>query len=50
MSAASSCQIIIGVIVQATGNYFLALMFFTASGILYLVSSLVIDYSRKLEV
>jgi len=42
--------IIIGVIVQATGSYFLALMFFTASGILYLVSSLVIDYSRKLPV
>jgi len=38
------------VIVQATGSYFLALMFFTASGILYLVSSLVIDYSRKLPV
>ncbi|PYS51199.1 MAG: MFS transporter [Acidobacteria bacterium] len=42
--------IIIGVIVQVTGSYFLALMFFTASGILYLVGSLVIDYSRKLPV
>jgi ACS family D-galactonate transporter-like MFS transporter len=42
--------IIIGVIVQVTGSYFLALMFFTASGILYFVGSLAIDYSRKLPV
>jgi MFS transporter, ACS family, D-galactonate transporter len=42
--------IIVGVIVQATGSYFLALMFFSASGVLYLFSSLVIDYSRKLPV
>ena len=42
--------IIVGVIVQVTGSYFLALMFFTASGILYLVGSLIIDYSRKLPV
>jgi ACS family D-galactonate transporter-like MFS transporter len=42
--------IIIGVIVQVTGSYFLALMFFTGSGILYLVGSLAIDYSRKLPV
>jgi ACS family D-galactonate transporter-like MFS transporter len=42
--------IVIGVIVQVTGSYFLALMFFAASGILYLVGSLVVDYSRKLPV
>jgi MFS transporter, ACS family, D-galactonate transporter len=42
--------IIVGLIVQATSSYFLALMFFTASGVLYLVSSLMIDYSRKLPV
>ena len=42
--------IIVGVIVQATGSYFLALMFFSASGVLYLISSLIIDYSRKLPV
>jgi MFS transporter, ACS family, D-galactonate transporter len=42
--------IIVGLIVQATGSYFLALMFFTASGVLYLASSLMIDYSRKLPV
>lgn len=42
--------IIVGVIVQLTGSYFLALMFFSASGVLYLISSLIIDYSRKLPV
>jgi MFS transporter, ACS family, D-galactonate transporter len=42
--------IIVGVIVQVTGSYFLALMFFSASGVLYLISSLSIDYSRKLPV
>lgn len=42
--------VIVGLIVQATGSYFLALMFFTGSGILYLVSSLAIDFSRKLPV
>jgi nitrate/nitrite transporter NarK len=42
--------IIVGVIVQVTGSYFLALMFFSASGVLYLISSLMIDYSRKLPV
>jgi ACS family D-galactonate transporter-like MFS transporter len=42
--------IIVGVIVQATESYFLALMFFSASGMLYLISSLIIDYSRKLPV
>ena len=40
----------VGVIVQETGSYFLALMLFTAAGLLYFVSSLVIDYSRKLPV
>ena len=42
--------IVVGVIVQTTGSYFLALMFFTASGLLYCISSLTIDYSRKLPV
>jgi MFS transporter, ACS family, D-galactonate transporter len=42
--------IIVGVIVEVTGSYFLALMFFSASGVLYLISSLIIDYSRKLPV
>jgi ACS family D-galactonate transporter-like MFS transporter len=42
--------VIVGLIVQATGSYFLALMFFTGAGLLYLISSLMIDYSRKLPV
>ena len=42
--------ILVGVIVQLTGSYFLALMFFSASGVLYLIGSLIIDYSRKLPV
>ena len=42
--------IIVGVIVQVTGSYFLALMFFSASGVLYLIGSFMIDYSRKLPV
>jgi nitrate/nitrite transporter NarK len=32
--------IIVGVIVQVTGSYFLTLMFFSASGVLYLIGSL----------
>ncbi len=42
--------ILVGVIVQQTGSYFLALMMFTASGLLYLTGSLMIDYERKLWV
>ena len=42
--------IIVGVLVQATHSYFLALMFFSACGLLYTCGSLIIDYSRKLPV
>jgi MFS transporter, ACS family, D-galactonate transporter len=43
--------IIVGLIVQATGSYFLALMLFTAAGAgLFVCSTLLIDYSRKLPV
>jgi ACS family D-galactonate transporter-like MFS transporter len=42
--------ILVGLIVQETGSYFLALMLFTASGLLYCLSSIAIDYSRKLPV
>lgn len=42
--------LIIGGIVALTGSYFLGLMFFVACGVMYLISSLVIDYSRKLPV
>jgi MFS transporter, ACS family, D-galactonate transporter len=43
--------IVVGLIVQATGSYFLALMLFTAAGAgLFVCSTLLIDYSRKLPV
>jgi len=43
--------ILVGLIVQATGSYFLALMLFTAAGAgLFVCSTLLIDYSKKLPV
>jgi MFS transporter, ACS family, D-galactonate transporter len=42
--------IIVGLIVQFTGSYFLALMFFAAAGVALLICSCAIDYSRKLAV
>jgi ACS family D-galactonate transporter-like MFS transporter len=42
--------IIVGLIVSATGSYFLALMFFAAAGLGLLLCSTLIDYSRKLPV
>ncbi|WP_414709036.1 MFS transporter [Ramlibacter sp.] len=43
--------ILVGVIVQATGSYDMALMLFTAAGAgLFVCSTLLIDYSRKLPV
>ncbi|MDB5857143.1 MAG: major facilitator superfamily 1 [Ramlibacter sp.] len=43
--------IVVGLIVQATGSYFLALMLFAAAGAgLFICSTLLIDYSRKLPV
>ena len=42
--------VIVGFIVQWTGSYFLALMFFALSGAALLVCSTLIDYSRKLPV
>jgi ACS family D-galactonate transporter-like MFS transporter len=42
--------LIVGFIVQATGSYFLALMYFAAAGIALLICSTLIDYSRKLPV
>jgi MFS transporter, ACS family, D-galactonate transporter len=42
--------VIVGFIVQWTGSYFLALMFFALSGVALLVCSTLIDYSRKLPV
>jgi ACS family D-galactonate transporter-like MFS transporter len=42
--------IIVGLIVQTTGSYFLALMFFAAAGVGLFVCSTLIDYERKLPV
>ena len=43
--------IIVGVIVQATGSYDMALMLFAAAGAgLFVCSTLLIDYSKKLPI
>ncbi|AIJ47659.1 putative sulfoacetate transporter SauU [Comamonas sp. PE63] len=43
--------IIVGLIVQATGSYFMALMMFTGAGLgLFICSALLIDYSKKVPV
>jgi ACS family D-galactonate transporter-like MFS transporter len=48
--AGITVPIIVGLIVQFTGSYFLALMFFAAAGVALLICSTAIDYSRKLPV
>jgi ACS family D-galactonate transporter-like MFS transporter len=48
--AGITTPLIVGFIVQATGSYFLALMYFAAAGIALLICSSLIDYSRKLPV
>jgi len=48
--AGITVPIIVGFIVQITGSYFLAMMFFAGAGIGLLICSTVIDYSRKLPV
>jgi ACS family D-galactonate transporter-like MFS transporter len=48
--AGITAPIIVGFIVQFTGSYFLALMFFAAAGVALLICSTAIDYSRKLPV
>ncbi|WP_354687490.1 MFS transporter [Cupriavidus necator] len=42
--------IIVGMIVQFTGSYFLALMFFAAAGVGLLLASTAIDYETKIPV
>jgi ACS family D-galactonate transporter-like MFS transporter len=42
--------ILVGSIVQASGSYFLAMMFFAATGVGLLLCSLGIDYEKKLPV
>jgi MFS transporter, ACS family, D-galactonate transporter len=48
--AGITVPIIVGLIVQITGSYFLALMFFAAAGVALFACSCAIDYSRKLPV
>jgi ACS family D-galactonate transporter-like MFS transporter len=48
--AGISVPIIVGFIVQLTGSYFLALMFFALAGVGLLLCSTSIDYARKLPV
>jgi ACS family D-galactonate transporter-like MFS transporter len=48
--AGITVPIIVGFIVQFTGSYFLALMFFAAAGVALFACSTAIDYSRKLPV
>ena len=45
-----STPIIVGLIVSATGSYFLALMYFAVAGVALFLSSMAIDYSKKLPV
>ncbi|MDQ6680029.1 MAG: MFS transporter [Pseudomonadota bacterium] len=43
--------IVVGLIVQVTGSYFLALMLFAGAGVgLFICSTMLIDYSKKLPV
>jgi ACS family D-galactonate transporter-like MFS transporter len=48
--AGVTVPIIVGFIVQTTGSYFLALMFFAFAGVALFVCSSLIDYSRKLPI
>jgi ACS family D-galactonate transporter-like MFS transporter len=48
--AGVTVPIIVGFIVQTTGSYFLALLFFAFAGVALLVCSSLIDYSRKLPI
>lgn len=45
-----SVPIIVGMIVQYTGSYFLALMFFAAASVGLLLASTAIDYEKKIPV
>lgn len=48
--AGITVPIVVGFIIQWTGSYFLALLFFAFTGVALLVCSTLIDYSRKLPV
>lgn len=46
---AAIIPILIGFIVQLTGNYYIAMMFFAAAAIGYLICSLLINFDKKME-
>jgi ACS family D-galactonate transporter-like MFS transporter len=48
--AGITVPVVVGVIVQYTASYFLALMFFAAAGVGLLLASLAIDYETKVPV
>jgi MFS transporter, ACS family, D-galactonate transporter len=48
--AGITTPLIVGFIVQATGSYFLALMYFAFAGVALLICSTLIDYGRRLPV
>jgi MFS transporter, ACS family, D-galactonate transporter len=48
--AGVTVTIVVGIIVQITSSYFLAMMFFAGAGIALLICSTAIDYSRELPV
>jgi len=48
--AGITTPLIVGLIVQATGSYFLAMMYFAFAGVALLICSTLIDYSRRLPV
>jgi ACS family D-galactonate transporter-like MFS transporter len=48
--AGIATPIIVGAIVQTTGSYFLALIFFALAGIALLACSLAIDYDRRIPI
>lgn len=48
--AGITTPVIVGLIVQATGSYFLALMYFAAAGVALLICSSLIDYGHRLPV
>jgi ACS family D-galactonate transporter-like MFS transporter len=48
--AGITVPVIVGFIVQSTGSYFLALMFFAGAAVALFICSTAIDYSRKLSI
>ncbi|WP_232785371.1 MULTISPECIES: hypothetical protein [unclassified Serratia (in: enterobacteria)] len=46
---AAIIPILIGFIVQLTGNYYIAMMFFATAAVGYLICSLLINFDKKME-